>query len=48
LTTATISIVEFDAKTRNRAIAARSSAHKGLAVLDQLDTAFPAKPSPSQ
>ncbi|GAA5124887.1 hypothetical protein JIN84_13305 [Luteolibacter yonseiensis] len=37
---ATISIVEFDAETRFRAIAARGSAAKGLAVLNTLDAAF--------
>lgn len=37
---ATISIVEFDAETRFRATAARGVVEKGLAVLDQIDTAF--------
>lgn len=37
---ATISIVEFDAESRFRAMAARGSVKKGLAVLDQLDVAF--------
>lgn len=37
---ATISIAEFDAETRFRALAARGSAKKGLAILDKLDTAF--------
>ena len=37
---ATISIAEFDAETRFRAIAARGSVQKGLAILDQLDEAF--------
>ncbi|MES2440389.1 MAG: toxin-antitoxin system HicB family antitoxin [Verrucomicrobiota bacterium] len=34
---ATISIVEFDAETRFRALAARGSVENGLAVLDLLD-----------
>ena len=34
---ATISIAEFDAETRFRAMAARGSAKKGLALLDRLD-----------
>ena len=37
---ATISIAEFDAETRFRALAARGSAKKGLAILDRLDAAF--------
>lgn len=37
---ATISIVEFDAEIRFRAIAGRGSVEKGLTVLDQTDTAF--------
>lgn len=45
---ATISIVEFDAETRFRAIAARGSVQKGLAVLDQIDAAFASKSSHSQ
>jgi predicted transcriptional regulator len=40
---ATISITEFDAETRFRALAARGSAKKGLALLDKLDAAFAAK-----
>jgi hypothetical protein len=40
---ATISITEFDAETRFRALAARSSAKKGLALLDKLDAAFAQK-----
>lgn len=40
---ATISIVEFDAESRFRAMAARGSAKKGLALLDKLDAAFTAK-----
>ena len=40
---ATISITEFDAETRFRALAARGSAKKGLALLDKLDAAFVAK-----
>ena len=39
---ATISITEFDAETRFRALAARGSAKKGLALLDKLDAAFAA------
>ena len=37
---ATISIAEFDAESRFRAMAARGSAKNGLALLDKLDTAF--------
>ena len=37
---ATISLAEFDAENRFRAMAARGSAKKGLAVLDKLDAAF--------
>jgi predicted transcriptional regulator len=37
---ATISIAEFDAETRFRALAARGSVEKGLAILDRLDAAF--------
>jgi predicted transcriptional regulator len=37
---ATISIAEFDAESRFRAMAARGSTEKGLALLDQLDAAF--------
>lgn len=37
---ATISIAEFDAETRFRALAARGSTKKGLALLDKLDTKF--------
>jgi predicted transcriptional regulator len=40
---ATISIAEFDAETRFRTLAARGSVKKGLALLDKLDAAFPAK-----
>lgn len=40
---ATISIAEFDAESRFRAMAARGSAKKGLALLDKLDAAFTAK-----
>lgn len=40
---ATISIAEFDAETRFRTLAARSSAKKGLALLDKLDAAFATK-----
>ena len=41
---ATISIAEFDAESRYRAHAARGSAKKGLALLDQLDASFAPKP----
>ena len=34
---ATISIAEFDAESRFRALAARGSAEKGLAILDKFD-----------
>ncbi|MEY3896561.1 MAG: hypothetical protein RLZZ214_2081 [Verrucomicrobiota bacterium] len=44
----TISIVEFDSETRFRAIAARDSVEKGLAVLDHREAAFVSKSSPSQ
>lgn len=37
---ATISIAEFDAESRFRALAARGSVKKGLALLDKLDAAF--------
>ena len=37
---ATISIAEFDAESRFRAMAARGTAKKGLAILDKLDAAF--------
>ncbi|CAN5847958.1 ribbon-helix-helix domain-containing protein [soil metagenome] len=37
---ATISLVEFDAESRFRTLAARGSVKKGLAVLDKLDAAF--------
>jgi predicted transcriptional regulator len=40
---ATISITEFDAETRFRALAARGSAKNGLALLDKLDAAFAEK-----
>ena len=40
---ATISIAEFDAETRFRALAARGSVKKGLAILDRLDAAFTRK-----
>jgi predicted transcriptional regulator len=38
---ATISIAEFDAESRFRALAARGSAKKGLALLDKLDASLP-------
>lgn len=34
---ATISIAEFDAETRYRALASRGSAEEGIAILDKLD-----------
>jgi predicted transcriptional regulator len=37
---ATISIAEFDAETRFRALAARGTAKAGLALLDKLDAAY--------
>lgn len=37
---ATISIAEFDAESRFRALAARGSAKKGLEILDKLDASF--------
>ncbi len=37
---ATISIAEFDAESRFRALAARGSAKQGLAILDKLDVSF--------
>lgn len=37
---ATISIAEFDAESRFRALAARGSAEKGIAILDKLDASF--------
>lgn len=37
---ATISIAEFDAESRFRAMAARGTTKKGLALLDKLDAAF--------
>ena len=37
---ATISIAEFDAESRFRALAARGSARKGLALLDKLDASY--------
>ena len=40
---ATISIVEFDAETRFRTLAARGSTKKGLALLDKLEEAFSAR-----
>jgi predicted DNA-binding ribbon-helix-helix protein len=40
---ATISIAEFDAESRFRAMAVRGSAKKGLALLDKVDAAFTAK-----
>jgi len=37
---ATISIAEFDAESRFRALAARGSVRQGLAILDQLNRSF--------
>ncbi len=37
---ATISVAEFDAESRFRALAARGSAKKALSALDKLDAAF--------
>ena len=37
---ATISLAEFDAESRFRALAARGSAEKGLVLLDQRDEAL--------
>lgn len=37
---ATISLAEFDAESRFRALAARGSAEEGIALLDKLDKAF--------
>lgn len=37
---ATISIAEFDAETRFRALAERGSPERGLALLDQLERKF--------
>ena len=42
---ATISIAEFDAETRFRAMAARGAVKKGIAVLDRLDAAFAPAPA---
>ena len=40
---ATISIAEFDAETRFRALAERGSPEKGLALIDKLDREFSSK-----
>ncbi len=40
---ATISLAEFDAENRFRAMSARGLVKKGLAVLDKLDAAFARK-----
>lgn len=37
---ATITLAEFDAETRFRALAGRGSAEEGRALLDKLDKAF--------
>lgn len=39
---ATVSLAEFDAETRFRALAATGSVEQGLALLDKLDQAFEA------
>jgi predicted transcriptional regulator len=39
----TISLAEFDAENRFRALAARGSAEKGLKILDGLERAFTKK-----
>jgi hypothetical protein len=39
----TISLAEFDAENRFRALAARGSAKKGLEILDQLERVFTKK-----
>jgi hypothetical protein len=44
---ATISIAEFDAETRFRALSARGSTQNGLALLDKLDAAFASTEKPS-
>ena len=45
---ATISIAEFDAETRFRALAARGSPPLGLALLEKLDAAFASATKPSK
>lgn len=40
---ATISLAEYDAANHFRALAAKGSAQKGLAILDKLDAAFRGK-----
>ena len=40
---ATISLAEYDAANHFRALAAKGSAKKGLAILDKLDAAFRGK-----
>ena len=42
---ATISLSEFDAETRFRTLASRSSATKGLAILDRLDALSARRPA---
>jgi hypothetical protein len=39
----TAGLAEFDAETRYRLLAARSSARKGLRILDKLDQHFAGK-----
>ncbi|MES2921764.1 MAG: toxin-antitoxin system HicB family antitoxin [Verrucomicrobiota bacterium] len=45
---ATISIAEFDAETRFRALAARGSVKKGIAILDKLDAEFAPSAKPTK
>ena len=45
---ATISIAEFDAETRFRAMAARGSVESGIAILDKLDEAFGPTATPTK
>ncbi len=40
---ATISLAEYDAANRFRALAAKGSVKKGIAILDRLDAVFRAK-----
>lgn len=37
---ATVALVEYDSETRFRALAARGSRQRGLAILEKLDRAF--------
>lgn len=45
---ATISIAEFDAETRFRALAARGSVENGIAILDKLDATFGTTAKPAR